>query len=868
MITPWLPRATTKRYRIILMLKYLLESDVDDYVKSKLIALGLKKRVDFNEKSSMSEYMKESLKGSAKTPNKSNFGQPDFTCEKYNVPVVIEDKLHNDKHIAVTKAGIKMDEKSIREYAVNGALHYARNMILSKKYNEVIAIGISGESSEEIKISIFYVFSATIPPKHMQNYRNLNFLQNFQSFKAFYNDATITDKERHEILIYTRNEILRQAKKLNILMNNCNIGVEQRVVYVSGMLLSMQDVIDKDGNVIDYGLTIDDLKGIETEQKRDSIQIISHIEEYIEQKNIDSVKKRIMIEQFKNSISLDPSRDKPVKCDKNVGSLLKDDSSITKQVFSFLYEYVYKAIDMTQGALDIMAEMYSTFLKYALSDGASLGKVLTPPYITNMMAKILDINKDSKVMDLATGSAAFLVASMDLMINDANKQYGKGTTFANQAIENIKKNQLLGIEVDAKMYTLAAANMLLRGDGSSNIIKADSFTTPEQLFRDFSANRLLLNPPFSYESFGLPFFEFGLDNMQVGGIGAVIIQDSAGSGKANSVTKRILNKHTMLASIKMPADLFIPNAIVQTSIYVFRAKRPHDFEHDIVKFIDFRTDGYKRTKRIIQEVDNPSDRYNDIYLIYKLGKNAVRNKSFHGDLWNLDRVYCEDTISENGDDWNFEKHIQHITIPTEEEFITALKKTESWNISQIIKGFDIDILSEIREPLGFKDIPAGEIFTIKSATPSYDKLDLEPVIDGQQSYDYITRTSENHGICDVTSFISDNGKQEAGTFSLGLMQMIFFLRKREWYAGQFVKVIACKYDVSYDAKVYLQTILNGLTSKLLSVLVRDVEKTFETTYLRLPIKPDDTIDYDWMQEYVVKGRSLIKSKLIECGLLE
>ena len=63
-----------------------------------------------------------------------------------------------------------------------------------------------------------------------------------------------------------------------------------------------------------------------------------------------------------------------------------------------------------------MAEMYSTFLKYALSDGAPLGKVLTPPYITAAMAKILDIDKNSRVMDLATGSAAFLVAAMDLMI--------------------------------------------------------------------------------------------------------------------------------------------------------------------------------------------------------------------------------------------------------------------------------------------------------------------------------------------------------------------------------------------------------------------------------------------------------------------
>lgn len=852
---------------LYVMLKYKLESDVDDYVKAYLFSLGLKKLLDFNEKSSMSNYMKESLKGSAKTASKTNYGQPDFTCEKYDIPVIIENKLSNDKHLAYNSSGIKTDEKSVRDYAVNGAIYYARNMIASKKYNEVVAIGISGESEEDINISVYYVFSATLPPKYMSKYTNLNFLQNEQSFKAFYNDATITEQERHKILISTRNEILRQAKKLNILMNNCNIGVEQRVVYVSGMLLSMQDVIDKAGNVIDYGLTKDDLKGIETEQKRDSIQIISHIEEYIEQKDIDSVKKKIMIEQFKNSISLDPSRDIPIECDKIVGSLLKDKSSITKQVFSFLYEYVYKAIDMTHGALDIMAEMYSTFLKYALSDGASLGKVLTPPYITNLMAKILDINKDSKVMDLATGSAAFLVASMDLMINDANKKHGKGTTFANQAIEDIKKKQLLGIEVDAKMYTLAAANMLLRGDGSSNIIKADSFTTPKQIFSDFGANRLLLNPPFSYKFFGLPFFEFGLDNMQEGGIGALIIQDSAGSGKAKSVTKKILSKHTMLASIKMPADLFIPNAIVQTSIYIFKAKRPHDFEHDIVKFIDFRNDGYKRTKRIIKEIDNPSDRYNDIYLIYKLGKNAVRNESFHANLWNLDKVYCEDTISEKGDDWNFEKHIQHVTVPTEEEFTSALKKTESWNISHIINSFDIDVLSAIRAPFGFKDFPAGKIFTIKSAKPSYDKIKLKPVVDHKKSYDYITRTSENNGICDVTSFISEKGIQEAGTFSLGLMQKIFFLRKREWYAGQYVKVVTCIDDVSYDTKVYLQTVLNGLTSLLHSVLVRDIEKTFVKAKLRLPIKQDGTIDYDWMAEYVVTGRSLIKSKLIECGLI-
>ena len=63
--------------------KYTLEADVDDYVKKKLEELGLKKLIDYNEKSSMSEYMKTALKGAAKTESKKNFGVPDFHIEKY-----------------------------------------------------------------------------------------------------------------------------------------------------------------------------------------------------------------------------------------------------------------------------------------------------------------------------------------------------------------------------------------------------------------------------------------------------------------------------------------------------------------------------------------------------------------------------------------------------------------------------------------------------------------------------------------------------------------------------------------------------------------------------------------------------------------
>ena len=621
---------------------FKLESDVNDYVKSKLTTLGLKKLIDFNEESGMSDYMKEALKGSAKTKDKTNFGKPDFHIEKYNVPIVIEDKLGVKHHIAENKSGIRMDDKAVREYAVNGAVYYAKNMIASKKYDEVIAVGISGDNEDNIKITVYYVFSPSVPPKKMTDYVTLDFVQNQESFNAFYNAATVTDEERHKILVRSREEILKHAKKLNTLMNNHNISVEQRVVYVSGMLLSMQDIYDDNGNILDSGLTPDDLKGIQTEQKRDGVIIVNHIEEYLDQKEIADDKKRIMLDSFKMSISLDAARDSVTENDKAVSGLLKKPVSITKQIFVYLYENVYRVIDLSNGVLDIMAEMYSTFLKYALSDGAPLGKVLTPPYITAIMAKILDIDRNSRVMDLATGSAAFLVAAMNLMIADANKAFGKGTEMAKAAIQKIKYSQLLGIEVDAKMYTLATTNMILRGDGSTQIQKADTFKTPLSIYEDFKADRLLLNPPFSYTDCGMPFFEFGLDHMEKGGRGAVIIQDSAGAGKAVMTNQSILKKHRMLASIKMPSDLFNPNAVVQTSIYIFEAGKPHNCDYDVVKFIDFRNDGYKRTERCISDVDHPAERYQDLYLIFKLGLHARNNAAFHSDLWDLDSVYCEE----------------------------------------------------------------------------------------------------------------------------------------------------------------------------------------------------------------------------------
>jgi len=90
-----------------------------------------------------------------------------------------------------------------------------------------------------------------------------------------------------------------------------------------------------------------------------------------------------------SEISKDSDRDKETILDKEISDILDKNASANKQIFSYIYYNIYLSIDSMVGHLDIMGEMYSEFLKYALGDGKEIGIVLTPPYVTKMMVSLL-----------------------------------------------------------------------------------------------------------------------------------------------------------------------------------------------------------------------------------------------------------------------------------------------------------------------------------------------------------------------------------------------------------------------------------------------------------------------------------------------
>ena len=283
-----------------------------------------------------------------------------------------------------------------------------------------------------------------------------------------------------------------------------------------------------------------------------------------------------------------------------------------------------------------------------------------------------------------TGSAGLLVAAMNEMLIDAKANIKSPDELAQKSAE-IKATQLLGLEYLSSVYMLAILNMILMGDGSSNILNKDSLKDFNGNYgynktnEKFPADAFVLNPPYSAQGNGMIFVEKALSMMNKG-YAAVIIQSSAGSGKAAEYNKKILKHSTLLASIKMPLDLFVGKSNVQTNIYVFRVGEAHQ-KDDVVKFIDFSNDGYTRTNRKkasnnLKDTDRAKERYQEIVDIVRFGKSKLHIFT--------EKEYYEGTIHpQNGADWNQSAPID--TRPTLVDFKKTVNDYLAWEVTNLLK---------------------------------------------------------------------------------------------------------------------------------------------------------------------------------------
>lgn len=600
-------------------------------------------------------------------------------------PILIEYKGHKDKLVKLDAQGLVDNKraknepnfKNISSYAVNGAIHYANAILHHTGYPDIISIGVTGYRDESGKlqheIGVYYVSKSNLGVgQEVGKYEDLSFLkpENFDAFIDHVHKLSLTPEELQRLKEQREQEINISLTKLNndIYQSEKGLGENDRVYLVAASIIATLGI---PGKV--RPLEKAELLSSQEAGSTDGEIIMRKIRAFLKEKAIPTEKKDLILRTLQNTLTTE-----------NINRVENGETQL-KRVFCKIVDDlgIYYKIGLTTDFTGkLFNEMYSWlgFTQDKLND-----VVLTPSYVAQLLVRLARVNKDSYVWDFATGSAGLLVAAMNEMLNDARRTINSPDKLA-QKEALIKAEQLLGLELLSSVYMLAILNMILMGDGSSNILNKNSLTDFDGRYgfgknnTPFPADAFVLNPPYSAEGNGMNFVERALSMMRKG-YAAIIIQSSAGSGKAKEINKRILEHHTLLASIKMPIDLFIGKSSVQTNIYVFKVAEKHDPKH-IVKFIDFSNDGYTRTNRKkasinLRDTDRAKERYDELVNLVLYGKQYLNIFT--------EKEYYEAPIDpQNGGDWNKSAPID--TRPTLNDFKRTVAEYLAWEVSNLLKG--------------------------------------------------------------------------------------------------------------------------------------------------------------------------------------
>ncbi len=557
----------------------------------------------------------------------------DIRFEKEDTVVLIETKQ-------IFK---KSDEEQLGEYvSQERALHYGK---------KIIAI-LANTMNNEIK-----VWKSIVDDEHILH------------------GETVLDKMEHYVSLFDlnrqndREKVLKNTYALNELLHKMDIDERLRSQFVGTTLLYLKNLVHKFGaRKIDEDLRkkLDDYWRI-----MDGKQLRAAIESTLEGLLDGSDNKAKKIELLQKNVLNDQkvSRLTIINWIKILDTILMD-----------IYRFI--DTDSSEGQ-DILNLFFIAFNKY--TGKADKNQAFTPDHITEFMCRLTEVDRTKHVLDITCGSGSFLVQAMVKELADCSR--GKTEDEARILRSMVKKENIYGIEVEEKAYGLSTTNMLIHGDGNSNI-KFGSCFDHKKFIKDANPDIILMNPPYNAKPISIPeeykkewgnakdgkedptkgfvFVHYLSDiteeinkereksNLPRKEIKcAVLLPVSAAIGTSAVIEKEKINmleNNTLEAVFTLPNEIFYPGASASACCMLFTLGKPHkkaDGTANETFFGYCKDDGFKKKKnlgRIEQFDENNNSKWKAIeeeWLYLFNNKKAVNGKSATAVVDGKDEWLCE-----------------------------------------------------------------------------------------------------------------------------------------------------------------------------------------------------------------------------------
>ena len=483
----------------------------------------------------------------------------DIRFEREDVVVLVETK----------QFFIEKDELQLAEYLQEErALHYGK---------KIIAI-LANTKNDKIK-----VWKSVIDDKHLLE------------------DETVMDTMEHYASLFDANKqndrekVLKNTYALNELLHKKDIKESLRSQFVGTLLLHIKDLVKKIGATkIDDELKdkINALFELKSEK-----EIRAGIENTLTELLDGSDNKTKKIELLQRN----------VLTDQKVRALKKNDwIEIIDSILLDIYRYI--DTDSSEGQ-DILNLFFIAFNKY--TGKADKNQAFTPDHITEFMCRLTEVNHTKRVLDGTCGSASFLVQAMVKELADCRKGHTEAEGKVLQ--KKVKEENIFGIEVEEKAFGLSVTNMLIHGDGNSNI-KLGSCFDHKAFIATADPHIILMNPPYNAKPIGIPnsyqdswtaeqkkgtadptkglvfvrYFSDVIKSLndkrkangeEIKTVKLAVLLPLAcaiGTGKQITNEKRLLlENNTLEAVFSLPAEMFYPGASVCACCMLFTLGQPH-----------------------------------------------------------------------------------------------------------------------------------------------------------------------------------------------------------------------------------------------------------------------------------------------------
>lgn len=331
--------------------------------------------------------------------------------------------------------------------------------------------------------------------------------------------------------------------------------------------------------------------------------------------NIDGLTTNQIITGIENKLSriLDGSMQKAAKLVLLSKNILQNQNVVAiedenfKNILTFIEDNILPYIDeYSNEGQDILSYFFTTFNKYVAREDKN--QAFTPNHIAHFMCKVGKPKINTKVLDPTCGSGTFLVQAMTQILDQCE---------TNEERDNVKKNQIYGIEFDENVFGLSTTNMLIHSDGNSNIRQGSCFEFGKWI-EENNINLVLMNPPYNASknqitkefakhygnsstdpSKGFFFVHFIAEHVKQGKLITLLPMACAISvkGEIKEFKRKMLEKHTLDAVFSFPSEMFYPGASAVACCMVFDLGRPHT-KDDETFFGYYKEDGFEKRKGV------------------------------------------------------------------------------------------------------------------------------------------------------------------------------------------------------------------------------------------------------------------------------